>query len=103
MAERLGYPASDLDRIPPESIQSFAGVGYYFHLARIKAGETVLDLGSGSGMDTFVAALKVGASGRVIGVDMTDEQRANANRLRERDRFDNVTYIKGYIEDVPCP
>jgi arsenite methyltransferase len=101
MAERLGYPPSDLDRIPAESIESFAGVGYYFHLARLKNGETVLDLGSGSGMDTFVAALKVGPTGRVIGVDMTDEQRDKANRLRERDRFDNVTYIKGYIEDVP--
>jgi arsenite methyltransferase len=87
MAERLGYPAADLDRVPPESIESFAGVGYYFHLAGLKEGETVLDLGSGSGMDTFVAALKVGPSGKVIGVDMTDEQRAKASRLRERDKF----------------
>jgi ubiquinone/menaquinone biosynthesis C-methylase UbiE len=103
LAERLGYPASDLDRIPPESIESFAGVGYYFHLAHLNEGETVLDLGSGSGMDTFFAALKVGPAGKVIGVDMTDEQRAKANRLRERDGFLNVTYVKGYIEDVPCP
>jgi arsenite methyltransferase len=103
LAERLGYPPTDLDRIPAESIESFAGVGYYFHLAQLKQGETVLDLGSGSGMDTFFAALKVGPAGKVIGVDMTDEQRAKANRLRERDRFDNVTYIKGYIEDVPWP
>jgi len=101
LAERLGYPASDLDRIPAESIESFAGVGYYFHLAALKDGETVLDLGSGSGMDTFVAALKVGPGGKVIGVDMTDEQRAKANRLRERDQFVNVTYLKGYIEEVP--
>ena len=103
LAERLGYPPSDLDRIPEESIESFAGVGYYFHLARLKEGETVLDLGSGSGMDTFFAALKVGPGGKVIGVDMTDEQRAKANRLRDRDRFANVTYVKGYIEDVPYP
>src|ERR1051326_1785230 len=103
LAERLGYPPSDLDRIPAESIESFAGVGYYFHLARLKEGETVLDLGSGSGMDTFFAALKVGPAGKVIGVDMTDEQRAKANRLRERDRFTNVTYLKGYIENVPYP
>jgi len=103
LAERLGYPPSDLDRIPAESIESFAGVGYYFHLARLKEGETVLDLGSGSGMDTFVAALKVGPAGKVIGVDMTDEQRAKATRLRERDQFTNVTYLKGYIEDVPYP
>ena len=59
MAERLGYAPADLDRIPAEAIESFAGVGYYFHLADLKPGETVLDLGSGSGMDTFIAALKV--------------------------------------------
>jgi arsenite methyltransferase len=103
MAERLGYAPADLDRIPAEAIESFAGVGRYFHLAELKAGETVLDLGSGSGMDTFVAALKVGQSGKVIGVDMTDEQRAKAERLRDRDGFDNVTYIKAYIECVPLP
>ena len=60
LAERLGYAPADLDRIPAEAIESFAGVGYYFHLADLKAGETVVDLGSGSGMDTFLAALKVG-------------------------------------------
>lgn len=101
MAERLGYAPADLDRIPAEAIDSFAGVGYYFHLADVKEGETVVDLGSGSGMDTFMAALKVGARGKVIGVDMTDEQRAKAERLRDRDGFRNVTYVKGYIEDVP--
>jgi arsenite methyltransferase len=103
LAERLGYAPADLDRIPAEAIESFAGVGYYFHLADLKQGETVLDLGSGSGMDTFVAALKVGPNGKVIGVDMTDEQRAKAERLRDRDGFKNVTYIKGYIENVPRP
>ena len=103
MAERLGYVPADLDRIPAESIESFAGVGYYFHLADVQAGETVVDLGSGSGMDTFIAALKVGPRGKVIGVDMTDEQRAKAERLRDRDGFLNVTYVKGYIENAPLP
>ena len=103
MAERLGYPAAELDPVPKEAIESFAGVGYYFHLARLKDGETVLDLGSGSGMDTFFASLKVGRHGKVIGVDMTDEQLAKANRLRDRYQFTNVTYLKGYIEDVPYP
>ena len=103
MAERLGYAPADLDRIPEESIESFAGVGHYFHLAEVKAGETVVDLGSGSGMDTFIAALKVGPRGKVIGVDMTDEQRAKAQRLRDRDGFQNVTYVKGYIEEAPLP
>src|SRR5438445_7860234 len=55
MAERLGYSPADLDKIPREAIESFAGVGYFFHLAELKPGEAVVDLGSGSGMDSFVA------------------------------------------------
>ncbi|MFZ1105315.1 MAG: methyltransferase domain-containing protein [Hyphomicrobiaceae bacterium] len=103
MAERLGYAPTDLDRVPKEAIESFAGVGYYFHLADLKPGETVLDLGSGSGMDTYIAALKVGPGGKVIGVDMTDEQRAKAEHLRDRDGFKGITYLKAYIEEVPVP
>lgn len=103
MAERLGYAPADLDRIPAEAVESFAGVGHYFHLADAKPGETVVDLGSGSGMDTFIAALKVGPRGKVIGIDMTDEQRAKSERLRDRDGFLNVTYVKGYIEAAPLP
>ena len=101
LAERLGYDPADLDRIPPEAIDSFAGVGYYFDLAALQPGERVLDLGSGSGMDTFVAALKVGETGAVQGVDMTDAQRVKAERLRDRDGFRSVTYHKGYIERTP--
>jgi ubiquinone/menaquinone biosynthesis C-methylase UbiE len=101
LAERLGYPAADLDRIPAESVDSFAGVGHFFPLAQLVPGEVVLDLGSGSGMDTFIAALKVGATGRIIGIDMTDEQRTKAERLRNRDGFLNVEYRKGYIEELP--
>jgi SAM-dependent methyltransferase len=103
LAERLGYPPADLDNVPAEAIESFAGVGYFFHLAALMPGETVVDLGSGSGMDTFIAALKVGPRGKVIGVDMTDEQRAKAERLRDRAGFGMVRYTKGYIEDVPLP
>lgn len=101
LAERLGYSPADLDRIPREAIDSFAGVGYYFDLAELRAGESVLDLGSGSGMDTFVAALKVGPPGRVAGVDMTDAQRLKAERLRDASGMRNVTYFKGYIESLP--
>ncbi len=101
LTERLGYAPSDLDRIPAQAIESFAGVGYYFHLADLKQGESVIDLGSGSGTDTFVAALKVGPGGRVVGVDMTDEQRAKAERLRDAAGFTQVTYVKGYIESLP--
>jgi ubiquinone/menaquinone biosynthesis C-methylase UbiE len=103
MAERLGYPAADLDRIPQDAIDSFAGVGYFFHLADLQAGEHVLDLGSGSGMDTFVSALKVGATGRVVGVDMTDAQREKAERLAHTRGISNVTYHKAYIEDTGLP
>ena len=87
LAERLGYPAADLDRIPAGAIESFAGVGYFLDLAAIEPGDTVLDLGSGSGMDSFLAALAAGPSGRVIGVDMTDEQLAKAERLAARGRL----------------
>jgi len=101
LAERLGYPAADLDRVPAEAIESFAGVGYFFNLAGLKPGECVVDLGSGSGMDTFLAALYVGTTGKVIGIDMTDAQRRKAEGLRDRDGFSRVDYRKGYIEEVP--
>ena len=98
MAERLGYAPADLDRVPQDAIDSFAGVGHFFHLADLKPGECVVDLGSGSGMDTFVASLKVGPTGRVVGVDMTDAQLAKAERLAHGSGFQNVAYRKAYIE-----
>ncbi|KAB2895601.1 MAG: methyltransferase domain-containing protein [Burkholderiaceae bacterium] len=101
LAERLGYRSADLDRIPAESIESFAGVGYYFHMLDDIAGARVLDLGSGSGMDTFVASLLTGPTGTVVGLDMTDAQRAKAEALRRRHDLRNVTYVKGYIDAAP--
>jgi arsenite methyltransferase len=101
LAERLGYPTADLDRIPAGAIESFAGVGYFLDFAAIAAGDSVLDLGSGSGMDSFLAALAAGPSGRVIGVDMTDEQLAKAERLARQDGFTNVEFRPGYIERPP--
>src|SRR5689334_11027027 len=68
LAERLGYPGDLLDRIPAAAIESFAGVGYFHDLADLRAGERVVDLGSGSGTDSFAAAVTVGSSGRVTGV-----------------------------------
>jgi len=100
MAERLGYTPVDLDRVPPDAIDSFAGVGHFFHPADLKPGEHVVDLGSGSGMDTFVASLKVGPTGRVAGVDMTDAQLAKAERLANGAGFQNIAYRKAYIEDT---
>jgi arsenite methyltransferase len=101
LAEKLRYEKNDLDRIPAAAIDSFAGVGYYFDMAGIKEGEHVLDLGSGSGMDVFVAALKVGNTGHVSGVDMTDEQLKKSEDLRKEKKFENVSFHKSYIEKLP--
>jgi arsenite methyltransferase len=101
LAERLGYPSDDLDRIPAAAIESFAGVGHFLDLASIAPGETVLDLGSGSGMDSFLAALTAGPDGRVVGVDMTDEQLAKAERLAAEAGVRNVEFRRGYIEEPP--
>jgi ubiquinone/menaquinone biosynthesis C-methylase UbiE len=100
MAERLGYAPADLDRIPQAAIDSFAGVGHFFHLANLQPGEQVVDLGSGSGMDSFIAALKVGATGRVVGIDMTDAQLAKATQLAQTHGAQTITYRKAYIEDT---
>jgi ubiquinone/menaquinone biosynthesis C-methylase UbiE len=101
LAQRLGYPSEDLDRIPAEAIESFAGVGYYFDLAALREGERVLDLGSGSGMDAFFAALKVSPRGHVTGLDMTDEQLKKAETLARRHGVENLSFVKGFIEELP--
>lgn len=101
LAERLGYPSEELDAIPAPSIESFAGVGYYFDLAAIAAGETVVDLGSGSGMDSFLATRQTGETGRVIGIDMTDAQLAKATRLAREHGFANVEFRNAHIEQLP--
>ena len=101
LAERLGYPGEDLDRIPAKAIESFAGVGYFQDLAAIEEGEAVLDLGSGSGMDSFIAALRTGPTGRVVGLDITEAQLAKARSLAEEAGFDQVEFQAGYIEKPP--
>ena len=98
LAERLGYAKQALDAVPADAIRSFAGVGHYFDLTAPRAGEIVVDLGSGSGMDSFIAARAVGVAGRVIGIDMTDEQLAKAERLATDGRFGNVSFRKAYID-----
>jgi arsenite methyltransferase len=101
LAERLGYPRDALDRIPPPAIESFAGVGYFFDLAELRPGESVLDLGSGSGMDAFFAALQVASGGRVVGVDMTRAQLDKAARLRDEAGLDAVEFLESHIEELP--
>jgi arsenite methyltransferase len=101
LAERLGYPGQWLDAVPPDALVSFAGVGHMLDLAAIEPGETVLDLGSGSGTDAFVAAHLTGVSGRVIGVEMTDAQLAKSRRLSEERGMAHVEFVEGLIEEPP--
>ena len=101
LAERLGYDPDDFEFVPDAATDSFAGVGYYFDLAGLQPGETVLDLGSGSGMDAFVAALRVTETGTVTGIDMTDEQVEKARDLAADNGFHNVDFRRGYIENLP--
>jgi arsenite methyltransferase len=99
LALRLGYTLGELNAVPSESIDSFAGVGYHFGFADIRAGEKVLDLGSGAGMDVFIAAHKVGPRGRVWGVDMTEAQLQKSSNLALHHDFHAVSFIAGDIED----
>jgi arsenite methyltransferase len=103
LAERLGYPSAELEAIPAEAIDSFAGVGYYFDFARIQPGEIVVDLGSGSGTDSFLAARQAGESGRVVGIDITAAQLAKARRLATEHGFANAEFIEAHIEQLPLP
>lgn len=82
-ARRLGYDAAEIDTLPPRATESFAGVGNPLALGDLRAGEVVLDLGCGAGMDCLLAARRVGPTGRVIGLDMTGPmvEKARANAL----------------------
>jgi len=101
VAERLGYPVGHLHDIPSHAVESFAGVGYFFDLADLRAGEKVVDLGSGSGMDAFLAARLVGPSGWVLGVDFTPEQVQKARTLAAEAGIENIEFRDGRIEELP--
>src|SRR5215207_1236586 len=101
LAQRLGYPTDVLDRLPDRAIESFAGVGYFFDLAALDLGETVVDLGSGSGMDVLYAAGLVGPTGHVIGVDFTIEQLEKARKLAASDGAYWVEFREGRVEQLP--
>jgi ubiquinone/menaquinone biosynthesis C-methylase UbiE len=101
LAARLGYPSEVLDQIPEGAIESFAGVGYFFDLAELSEAESVLDLGSGSGMDVFFAAQQVGPSGRVVGIDFTLEQLDKARALATAEGIDQVELREGQITALP--
>ncbi len=103
LAERLGYPAEALDALPGECVESFAGVGNPFSLGEIRPGEAVVDVGSGAGFDSLVASRMVGATGSVIGVDMTPEMLRKARRNAKRIEASNATFRKGLAEKIPVP
>jgi ubiquinone/menaquinone biosynthesis C-methylase UbiE len=102
LAERLGYPSELLDQIPDAAIESFAGVGYFFDLADLGEGQSVVDLGSGSGMDVFFAAQQVGDGGRVVGIDFTAEQLSKSRRLAEEAGIGQVEFREGRVEKLPA-
>jgi arsenite methyltransferase len=101
--EYVGYPASDLDPLPPTAVESFAGVGYPFAADGIREGDTVLDIGSGSGTDVLIAARLVGSTGRVIGLDMTEAMRRKCLENARRIGLDNVEVLDGNAESIPLP
>lgn len=100
IAGRIGYSEEELASVP-EASNLGLGCGNPVALASLQPGETVLDLGSGAGIDCFLAARKVGAKGRVIGVDMTPEMLAKARENAERDGCTNVEFRLGEIEHLP--
>ena len=101
--EFVGYPAEQLDLLPASAVESFAGVGYPFAAGAIRAGDVVLDIGSGSGTDALIAARLVGPAGRVIGLDLTeamrDKLRANAVMVG----VTNLEVLAGNAEAIPLP
>jgi SAM-dependent methyltransferase len=103
LAARLGYPDTVVDALPDAAVESFAGVGNPFALRTLRPGERVVDVGSGSGFDTVVAAGQVGPTGQVIGVDMTEEMLTKARRTASQLGLDRVEFRQGLAEELPVP
>ncbi len=101
-AEDLGYP-EELARVPEASVESFAGVANPFSLGRLQPGERVLDLGSGAGTDSLVAAQMVAPEGQVTGIDITPAMLGKARRAASAIGADNVGFVEGEIEKLPFP
>jgi SAM-dependent methyltransferase len=99
-AEDLGYP-DELSRVPDFVAESFAGVANHWVLGRLEPGERVLDLGSGAGMDSLIAAMMVGPEGSVTGIDMTPEMIENARTGAAELGASNVTFVEGEAESLP--
>ena len=101
LAARLGYDAAVVDALPDVAVESFAGVANPISLRALREGEHVVDVGSGAGFDCFVAAHHVGPSGRVVGVDMTEEMLAKARATVASLAVDHVEFRQGLAEDLP--
>lgn len=101
VAKLAGYTDEELNALPAEAVANSFGCGNPLAFSGVKPGDVVLDLGSGAGIDLLIAARKVGPTGRVIGVDMTDEMIAKANENIAASKLTNVQVRKGIIEDLP--
>ena len=102
-AERLGAVHYASAEVPVEVTATSLGCGNPLAVAELKAGETVLDLGSGGGLDALLSARRVGPNGRVIGLDMTDDMLTLARRHAEQAGVTNAEFLKGTIEQIPLP
>lgn len=101
LAARLGYESAAVDALPDRAVESFAGVGNPFALRSLAAGERVVDVGSGAGFDSFIAAGQVGPTGQVVGVDMTTEMLDKSRDTVAMLGLDHVTFREGYAEQLP--
>jgi SAM-dependent methyltransferase len=101
LAARLGYEAAIVDALPDAAVESFAGVANPLSLRPLLRGERVVDVGSGAGFDCFVAAHHVGPSGRVVGVDMTEEMLSKARTTAASIGCNHVEFREGLAEDLP--
>jgi arsenite methyltransferase len=97
------YDESQAGQIPEEALLASLGCGNPTALAKLNPGETVLDLGSGGGIDVLLSAKRVGTSGKAYGLDMTDEMLALANENKRKAGVENVEFLKGEIENIPLP
>jgi len=101
LAARLGYDSAVVDALPEVAVESFAGVGNPLALRRLADGERVVDVGSGAGFDSFIAAGQVGPEGRVVGVDMTAEMLAKSRGSAELLELEQVEFREGLAEALP--
>ncbi len=100
-ANRIGYDKDLYTAIPEENVASFAGTGNPFSLGRLNPGDTVVDVGSGAGFDSLIAAQLVGPQGKVVGIDMTQEMLSKARNGATAMGVDNVTFHEGYADALP--